>query len=78
MATASSAARLVVGALPSILLVVAVFLLGMVGLALGPERRQYALAVMGQMLSLAAVLVGVEAKSVGQADPGSTAAAPPA
>ena len=68
MAGTDFAARLIAGALPSILLVIAVFVIGIIGLALGAERRRYALAVMGQMLNLAAVLVGLDVKPLDPAD----------
>lgn len=62
MTTTLAVARLVAGALPAILLVVAVFLLSLVALLMGEDRRTYALEAVDRMLALAAVLVGLEPK----------------
>ncbi|MFC7500942.1 hypothetical protein [Nocardioides sp. GCM10030258] len=59
MGTFVSVMRVIAGALPSALLVVAVFLISTLALALGEERRKYALEVVDRMLKLAAVLVGL-------------------
>lgn len=63
MSTALGIARMIAGALPSALLVVAVFMISTFALLLGDERRAYALQVVDKMLTLAAVLMGVESKT---------------
>jgi len=60
--TTIGVARLVAGVLPSALLVLAVLVISVLALLLGDKRRGYALDVVDRMLSLAAVLVGVEHK----------------
>jgi len=58
MGTCVAVLRVIAGALPSTLLVVAVFILAVLALALSEKRRQFVLDMVDRMLALAGVLVG--------------------
>jgi hypothetical protein len=58
MATSIAAARFIAGVLPAILLILAAFVIDVLALALGADRREYALAVVDRLVSLASVVVG--------------------